>query len=297
MSISVKIVCDSVAPNGKRLTSFELTYPRFIHSELMTHRMFSRNAASSRAIPIEKMIQRILNDPAMPVHWGQNQKGMQAGQELSAEDQMVAKTRWLMAMQDAVAHSRALADLGVHKQIANRITEPFQHMVTLVSATEFANFFHLRFHKAAQPEFQALASMMYAAYTGSQPKALGRHEWHLPYIRPEDRVDALEQAGMMTHDPAARVTMGLEMLKKVSVGRCARTSYVNQDGVRSLQDDCALHDRLYQAPESGEPGHWSPFEHVARAEDHLMWSGNFCGFTQYRKLFPNENLTTMPRRG
>jgi thymidylate synthase ThyX len=293
MSITAKIIADSIAPCGKRLTTYELVYPRFIHAELLTHRVFSRNAASSRAIPIEKMNQRILENPAEPVFWAANQKGMQAVAEV--EDITAAIRAWDAAMVDAVKHSRILASLGLHKAIANRVTEPFQHMVTLVSATEYANFFALRAHPAAQQEFQALAKAMLRLFLDNKPNALGPGEWHLPYIRTEDRLEAMTMAGDFTQSLEQKARIGLEILKKVSVGRCARTSYVNQDGVRALADDVSLHDRLLNDVDKGDPGHFSPFEHVARAEMHDIPSGNYSGFTQYRKTFRNENFTTLPK--
>lgn len=292
MSILAKIICDSVAPCGKRLTTFELVYPRFIHSELMTHRVFSRNAASSRAIPIEKMLARIQYDPAMPVFWAMNQKGMQAVAEV--ENIAAARLAWLEACNSAIDHSRKLAALGLHKAIANRVTEPFQHMVTLVSATEYANFFALRAHPAAQQEFQVLAKTMLRLYLDNKPRALGPGEWHLPYIKDEDRLEAMNRGTIFTRDLGAASRLGLEVLKKVSVGRCARTSYVNQDGVRALDDDMSLHDRLLNDVDKGDPGHFSPFEHVARAEMHDIPSGNINGFTQYRKTFRGENIISLP---
>jgi thymidylate synthase ThyX len=295
MSITAKIIADSIAPCGKRLTTYELVYPRFIHSELMTHRVFSRNAASSRAIPIEKMNKRILENPAEPVFWAANQKGMQAEVELDEAGKEAARDRWLAACASAVHHSREMAKLGIHKQVANRLTEPFQHMVTLVSATEYANFFALRAHPAAQQEFQVLAKAMLRLFLDNKPTALGPGEWHLPYIRTEDRLEAMTMAGDFTQSLEQKARIGLEIVKKVSVGRCARTSYLNQDGVRALADDVSLHDRLLNDVDKGDPGHFSPFEHIARAEMHDIPSGNFSGFTQYRKTFRNENFTTLPK--
>ena len=293
MPISAKIICDSIGPNGIRLTTFELEYPRFIHSELMTHRSMSRNAASSRAIPIATMLARIEADPASPVFWAANRPGMQASAEI--EDIPAARAVWAQACAEAVASSRRLAALGVHKGVANRVTEPFQHMVTLVTATDYANFFHLRYHQDAQQEFQALAKMMYDLYTDppNAPTRLSPDDWHLPYITQADVTDARAQAdkavGLL--DRNDYVTY---ILRKVSVGRCARTSYVNQSGKRSLEDDISLHDRLISSPESGEPGHWSPFEHVAQGTWSTAYSGNFRGWIQYRKQFPNENTTKLP---
>jgi thymidylate synthase ThyX len=292
MAISARIIADSVAPCGARLTTFELVYPRFIHSELMTHRDFSRNAASSRAIPIETMLKRIQNDPAMPVFWAANQKGMQAVAEV--EDIETARQVWLEACASAIRYSKHLANLGLHKAITNRVTEPFQHMVTLVSATEYANFFRLRAHPAAQQEFQVLAKAMLSQYVKNEPRALGPGEWHLPYIKDEDRIEAMVLAGDTTSSLPEKARIGLEILKQVSVGRCARTSYVNQNGERALKDDIALHNKLIADIDKGDPGHFSPFEHVARAEIHLIPSGNYVGFAQYRKAFSNERLRTLP---
>lgn len=293
MPITAKIVLDSVAPSGIRLTTFELMYPRFIHSELMTHRAFSRNAASSRAIPIEKMLERVQKNPAMPVFWAANQKGMQAVAEVN--DTITAEALWRGACDDAVRWSRRMAEEGLHKAIANRITEPFQHMVTLVSATDWGNFFHLRYHKDAQQEFQVLAKLMYGFYRRSKPLLLPEGAVHMPYIRREDKREVFNTISL---DGAGTMDVLDEMvtkeLMKISVGRCARTSYVNQDGVRALKDDIALHDRLVATPESGDPGHWSPFEHVARAETSPAQVGNYRGWTQYRKLFVNENRLTIP---
>lgn len=179
--IEAKIITDSINPLGCRLTSFILTYPRFIHSELMTHRMFSRNAASSRAIPIQKMIKDIIANPAGPIFWGKNQKGMQAAEELSHGGIAEAKSIWLDALFDAVKHVEKLTKLDVHKQIANRLLEPFAHMVTLVTATEFGNFFNLRAHPDAQPEFQELAYQMLECYESNVPQYKDVGEWHLPF--------------------------------------------------------------------------------------------------------------------
>src|SRR4051794_21142178 len=123
--ISAEILADSLSPCGSRLTTFKLVYPRFIHSELLTHRLFSRNAASSRAIPIIKMIRSILRSPAKPVSWGQNGKGMQAKRDLPSGRRAAAELVWLLACWCACGFSWLLYKLGVHKQLANRVTEPF----------------------------------------------------------------------------------------------------------------------------------------------------------------------------
>jgi thymidylate synthase ThyX len=242
-----------------------------IHAEFMTHRAISRNAASSRAIPIEKVIQRVKNDPAMPIWWGKNQKGMQAMEELKGPFLEGAKKDWLRARDLAVASADRLMAWSAHKQIVNRILEPFCWITVIASATDWSNFFALRCHKDAQPEFQYIASMMLGAYIATTPTPVARGDMHLPLVFDEDW---------------PLVGFKYSEAKKVSVGRCARVSYLTHDGRRDISEDIALHDRLIG------PGHWSPFEHVATASsDPTLRSGNFRGFVQYRKEFPLENRT------
>jgi thymidylate synthase ThyX len=274
--IQAEIVADSINDTKHRITSFLLTYPRFIHSELMTHRAFSRNAASSRAIPIEKMIKRIQDEPAMPVVWGKNQKGMQAASELSTEESHIAKDIWRRSSLSQIEYVRELSSIGVHKQIANRLLEPFAHMQTLVTATEYGNFFNLRAHKDAQPEFQELAFQMLELYANNKPQYKKHGEWHLPFA---DRF--LEEGLSVSH------------LLKISTARAARTSYMNFKGAYEHEEDYLLHDRL------SESGHWSPFEHPACSMSRISMlidnmrgkrkQGNFNGYMPYRKTFPTEN--------
>jgi thymidylate synthase ThyX len=281
---STRILLDSVAPCGKRLTTWELTYPRFVHSEYMTHRLFSRNAASSRAIPIEKVIERVLHEPAMPYYWGKNQKGMQAAEELEAAEKRAALDEWLAARDSAVAHAQKLMAMGVHKQIVNRLLEPFVWITVICTATEFGNWFHLRTHPDAQPEIRVIAQMMVDVYYKHPPTPLKAGEWHMPLIRREDRADICRLLeGQL---PAAPQSVE-EALKRISVARCARISYLTHDGVRDIQKDLDLYDRLVNG--SGGAGHWSPFEHVAMALDEPLPSGNFIGWKQFRKCFENEH--------
>lgn len=267
--ITATIVADSVnTALDSRLTTFLLIYPRFIHSELMTHRAFSRNASSSRAIPVERMIKNIRDNPAMPVEWGTTQKGMQAGPPLSSGEAIIAERIWRSGLDAATEIARELLNMGIHKQVANRVLEPWAHMMTLVSATEWGNFFKLRAHPDAQPEFQFLAYEMLNEYLVKEPKSIFPGDWHIPYHSPE-----MEE-------------LKLEQRLKVATARCARTSYQNFDGTSSVEDDIAMHDRLLQS------GHFSPFEHAARAKyatDGKKWSGNFYGWTQYRELVEPTN--------
>ena len=159
MGFSARVLLDSESPAGVRLTTMEVRYPRFIHSELMTHRVFSRNAASSRAIPIRKMIDAVREEPALPLWWGRNQPGMQADAEIDAPTRALAEAEWRRALQDALAHAERLAsaEINLHKQLVNRILEPFAWITVILTATEWANFFTQRTHDDAQPELRHIA--------------------------------------------------------------------------------------------------------------------------------------------
>lgn len=264
-----KVILDSLAPSGWRLTTCELTYPRIIHSEFMTHRMFSRNSASSRAIPIQKMIDRVLVNPFVPIHWGRNQKGMQAAEELGIADRIACNAEWMRARDTAVKHAEELLSIGVHKQIVNRLLEPFSWITVIVSSTTWANFLRLRVHGDAQPEIFRIASLLQAALANSRAKLVDVGDWHLPYVSDE------EIRGLDSGTPIAP-------MKDVSAARCARVSYLTHDGKRDMQEDMRLAERLK------ESGHWSPFEHVAQACEHPVRIGNFKGWKQYRKEFVAE---------
>jgi hypothetical protein len=274
MGYSTKILLDSISLNGRRLTTWELTYPRMVHAELLTHRFFSRNSASSRAIPNEKLRQRVKDDPALPVWWGKNQAGMQAREELTGDVLHKVKIDWLNARDQMLAASENLAKMGLHKQLCNRLIEPWMFITVIVSATSFDNWFHLRNHKDAQPEIAWVARDMHEKYRLSTPTVLNVGEWHLPLIEPKDRLEC-----------------GTTNLRKVSVGRCARVSYLTHDGKRDLAEDIALHDKLLAGAATGEPMHMSPFEHVAQClVNPNEQSGNFRGWRQYRKMIAGEHF-------
>ena len=262
----VRVVADSVSAAGARLTTFEATDPRMVLPEMNTHRMLSRNSASSRAIPVTKLIARIEADPVMPVWWGKNQSGMQADLELDDEGKRLASAAWLAARDEALAGARALVKVGLHKQIANRILEPWMWVTQIITATEWKWFYALRCHPAAQPEIRRVAEMMRDAQARSTPAPVPAGEWHLPLVTPEEMA---AEPGLAWSD--------------VSVGRCARVSYLTHDGKRDPRADVELAVRLRA------DGHWSPYEHVATplaaAQDR---AGNFVGWKQYRKVFPAE---------
>lgn len=272
MTVNVKVIADSVAPNRVRLTTMQLRYPRFIHAEFMTHRVFSRNASSSRAIPVKKMLQQVWNDPATPVHWGTNRPGMQAREQVRRPEAF--KMLWRGASKVACMFAWAMMKLGLHKQVANRILEPWQYISVIVSSTEWDNFFALRNHEDAQPEIRELASHMEAAYNLSNPVHLEWGEWHIPYATSQELIDYHD--GEIEH----------MAIVKASVARCARVSYNNHDGTTpSLKKDIVLHDKLVVA----KPLHASPAEHQAFCvrwdEARKYPSSNFRPtWVQYRKL-------------
>ena len=289
MTITAKIIADSVSTEGKRLTTLQLRYPRWIHSEFLTHRVFSRNASSSRAIPVERLIADILRDTAMPLHWGKNQPGMQAKEQHGAVVRLsqagsfpfTNKQAWLIARDNAVAVARAFAAAGYHKQIVNRLLEPFSHINVLVTSTEWDNFFELREHPDAQPEIRALAVAMRASMDSSTPDILQEDQWHLPYITAKEHRDAY-------YGPSQ--TPAWNTLIRCSVARCARVSYFTHEGKPpNIEDDLKLYDRLVGA----RPLHASPAEHQARPvglfeREKLSMTGNFKGWIQYRKLLEIE---------
>jgi hypothetical protein len=272
---SAKIILDSIAPCGRRLTTIESTYPRFIHSEVMTHRDRERNAASSRAIPWSKMRDSIVANPVVPIYWGAEQKGMQTGGEIDEEDRVLTRDIWLEARDDAVRYANALAMLGVHKSICNRLVEPFSWMTVVMTATEWKNFFRLRCHSDAEVHFQKIACMIRDAMNASTPLPPPPYAqcWHLPYVTGYDLLELCD-------------LYDIEQIKRISAARCARVSYLTQNGARDPSKDIELFNRL---AEGSGYGHWSPTGHVALAMYNPITSGPFLGWFQFRKEFPNEN--------
>lgn len=310
MSITASIVADSLSPKGCRLTTFVLEYPRFVHAELMTHRTFSKNAASSRAIPIEKMIEAVQTNPAMPVWWGKNQSGMQAKDELDdvvkhiprrgcemgylTDDptalittKAAAQRAWLEARDIAIGSVKELVKLGLHKQIANRILEPWFHIRIILSGTEFENFFALRVHPDAQPEIQELGRQMLEAYNASEPQSLKPGEWHIPFGDQIDNERLFQSYVKELPHAKVHVNSLLEGRIKVAIARCARISYLNYEGKDDYAADIKLCDRLF----GSAPRHLSPTEHVAQCLDTDTFVGNFRGWKQYRYTFADQSLS------
>lgn len=296
MTITATVIADSISPQNIRLTTLQLRYPRFIHAEFMTHRVFSRNASSSRAVPVKKLIEDIERDPAMPLHWGKNQPGMQAREELDPETKITVRSRWLLGMSEAIRQAEWMHERGAHKQIVNRILEPFSHINVVVTATEWANFFALRRHPDAQPEIKALADAMWEAMNTQTPVELIPGEWHVPYYMQGIWAPYEELAGEMTD----KYGFSLKEAQAISVARCARVSYLTHDGRQStIEEDLALYERLV----GSAPLHASPAEHQATPdtkhawhddpEENRSWAnahrhGNLRGWIQYRKTLPGE---------
>ena len=243
MSFSATILADSFCEGGTRLTTMEVTFPRFVLPEFNTHRALSRNSASSRAIPVQKQLDRIKEHPFVPTYWGAAQRGMQAHEELPPARQTEARLAWLAARDAAVRQVERMLDLGLHKQLANRLLEPFGWHTVVVTATEWENFFALRINPDAQPEILTIAELMLKAYQASDPRIIGEGQWHLPLVQPD------EFDGEFEYTDAARM---------ISAARCARVSYLTHDGRRDHEADTALYRQLV------EHGHMSPLEHVAR---------------------------------
>jgi thymidylate synthase ThyX len=269
MPYHAEVLLDSVNPAGQRLTTFVLRFPRFVLPEFNTHRMFSRNASSSRAIPTTRLMQQLREDPVIPVEWGRNQAGMQAREVLDGASARQAEAEWIAARDAALAHAEQLRATGVHKQIVNRVLEPWMWASVIVSSTTYENFFTLRCHPDAQPEIKRLADLMRAAYEVSRPVAREAGEWHLPFVGDEDD------------------SLSLEERKQVSVARCARVSYLTHLGTRDIDADKQLHQRLLDA------GHWSPFEHVAMAADGDTRFNNFSGWQAYRHQMEQARVLVM----
>lgn len=332
--IKATILAHSINAAGQEIITYELEYPRIILAELNTHRMLSKNSFSSRAVPFAKMLQQL---DGRPVRFGANQAGMQDSGEHDApiifsdidqygndvEYPLWSVEAWEQAKQAAIVHAEAFSDAGYHKQVFNRLLEPWQMMKTVLTGTEFPNFFWLRKHGAADPTFEALAQTMWEAKEASTPVLLKAGEWHLPYIDffRDDSDEALYRISdeFAPDDGTKLGFVTLEEAIKVSCARCAAVSYRNEG--YNLAKSIEVYDKLVGADRK----HASAFEHQATPMEAeyinndaiygldnfgvnvvdipstweqgithmdrsgILWSGNLKGFIQYRKLIPDEN--------
>lgn len=297
---SAKVICHSKAPNGEELITLEIELHRFVLPEFNTHRVFSRNFQSSRAVPVEKMIEQVRTNPAMPVHWGKNQRGMQAESQLNGQELIICQSQWESAAREAADRAEAMRHYEAHKQIVNRLLEPFMWTKGVVTATRegFESFFKLRCHKDAQPEIKLLAERMREAINSNTPRDLDYGEYHLPYVpswvnfyEPDKR----EQLFCSTESDLDFYTT--EDAIKISTSCCAQVSYRVLDN--SLDKAKRIYDMLH-LPVGGvypeDPPHFSPTEHIAKVVDDKEWwdytsGGNFVTgtFWQYRKALETGN--------
>ena len=251
-SIKATVICDSISEQGVRLTTFEIEYPRIVMSEFNTHRSVSKNSSSSRAIPVSKMLEHTQTVNLKPVYFGSKKAGMQAGKELVGGDLINAKLFWESALFDAVTWATELDELGVAKEVTNRLVEPFQLVKVVCTATDWDNFFNLRLHPDADPNICMLAYKMYKAMEESKPIKLKVGEWHLPYINV-----GWNGKGEMCYFDEDFNSVELEQAIKLSAASCASVSY-RTEGM-TLEKAEKIFDMLIKA----EVIHASPFEHLA----------------------------------
>jgi len=352
--ISAKVIADSKNEFGNRITTMIVTFPRFILAELNTHRMMSRNSASSRAIPFEKMIASVENDPFVPIAFQKDHKGMQGTEYLEGAQLELALQAYGRSVDSAIQKAKEFAATDATKQLVNRQLEPYMWHTVIITATEWENFFALRCPKydfnsdiyrsrkdvlkhypspgleddtmywlsmnkgQAEIHMMELAEQIWDAMNESTPKELKAGEWHIPF---GDDIEILQEDLILASSNRREIKISVEeSIKekiKIATARCARVSYTvvgEEDKPANYENDIKLHDRLSAS------GHWSPFEHCAKAmsEDERVervngikslthsekgypdiyddttiqgWSGNFKGFIQYRKTFNNENIT------
>jgi len=290
-SITAQIIADSSNSKGCRLTTFILRFPRIVLAEYNTHRAFSRNSSSSRAIPFEKMLEMVKSDPFIPIAFQKDHKGMQGVEYFEESDLDICVSDWLKARDAAVTAATGFR-LPVTKQLRNRLLEPFMWQTVIMTATDFQNFFSLRAHKDAEIHIEALAYKMLEEYNKSEPKKLLAGEWHIPF---GDKIDAgrifktqawQKETEGMALNMSGDINYYLDLFKcKIAISRCARVSYLNFEGKDDYEADIKLCDRLF----GSTPRHLSPTEHVAQCMDDNKYIGNFQGFKQYRYMFKDQN--------
>ena len=301
-NMQVEVILASKGPDQAPVYTVRMRYPRIIHGEVMTHRMFNRNAGSSRAQPASVTIQKVLTDPFVPWHWTRNQSGMQGFQHLPSDDEIYAVQEWLSARDAAMDAAETLSDkdgFNLHKQVFNRLIEPFSWIDVLITATEWDNFLWLRNHEMAEPHLQDLAVLTTQALMDHEDKIvpLDYGEWHTPYVTDEER----------------DITHGDADLLMLSAARCCRISYkpFGEDQINIGKDLQRFHQLT-----GGDRIHASPLEHQCQADKRVgtnhvtthffgepapvseeipIWAkghlhGNLHGYVQFRKIFRGERF-------
>ncbi len=268
MMISAQVVCDSLNLKiGKRATTLVIKFPRFILPEVLTHRVFSRNTSSSRAIPTSKLIEQVKNNPVIPSHLGKNKSGMSAEEEISKEAKERVIILWLQAAENARLLAESMLQEGLHKQVVNRVLEPFLYTTMIVTSVDFSNFFNQRIHENAQPEIHELAMRMREAINFSRPTSIYQKN-HFPFVSDQELLQ-----------------VGTELAAKSSAARCARVSYLNHDGSSpSVENDLKLYYKLANST----PIHGSPLEHVLFPTESSLLCKNTPGFLQLRTIVEQE---------
>ncbi len=309
MAFRACVLAHSISPDRDELVSFGIEYPREILPEVNTHTIVGKSTSSSRAIPVEKMIDKVVNDPYTPA-FGRNQRGMQAGSELEQEESQSAFRCWERSRKLAVDHAREMAGYGAHKQVANRIIDNYGWTRQILTATQWANFFALRTHRDAHPAFQKIAQLMFVAYLRSKPKRLSYGEWHLPLIGEEDVPEAerITAGGYFPEEASELKSIFVErfgwdrgvrdlMLCCMSAARCARVSYNKIDGpgkTTVMEDWVTMRRLVIRRQEEDSPIHPSPLLHQATpfhkasAANGPHLHSNLNGYIQFRKLVPRE---------
>ena len=278
-NITARVIADSINTSGNRLTSLVITLPRIVLAEFNTHRALSKNSASSRAIPFNKMVEQVSKNPFVPTKFQQDHKGMQGTKYFTGDAEESMRAEWLYARDIAVLQAKSLNQMGVTKQLCNRLLEPFMMHTIISTATEWQNFIALRAHDQAEIHIQDAAYKILSELNNSIPKLLQPGEWHVPF---GDKIDySKEVFGKTKINDEYNWTQ--ETAIKIAVARCARVSYMNFEGKDDYLADIKLFDMLK------ESGHMSPFEHVAQALAYDKQSGNFIGFEQFRKVCEGEN--------
>ena len=320
--ITAKVIADSINETGQRLTTFELEFPRLILSECNTHGAIEKNTSSSRAIPVSKMLDHILQQNLKPIYFGSKKSGMQAGEELTGEDLQYAKDVWESALKNAVEQADLLDECGVAKEVTNRITEPYQLIKAVWSATDWENWFNLRLEKDADPNICMLAYKMYEAMSKSMPVLLKKGEYHLPYVGKYDIPVAYSDLGGYEYETGYNVfyydkecdhtiehCLTLEEAIKYSVASCAQVSY------RSEGMTLEKAEKIWNMLVKSEVVHASPLTHIATPivkynelgyvrenckepeswqegvthmrRDGTLCSGRFAGWIQFRHTIQN----------
>lgn len=266
-NIEVNLITYSEAVDTqKRLATFVLKIPKFLWGHIISHRALSRNSASSRAIPAKWIRKNVLQNPFLPVYFGENKPGMQSGNALKGVKLWTAKKIWLWSRYVPVFFHYLGEKIGIHKEVVNRLIEPWLMVDIIITATEWSNFISLRANEAAQPEIQYVAEQINNLLNKQFPTKLQTGDWHIPFILEKEK------------------DLDIETKKKVSAARCARVSYSLFNGKTSdIDSDLRLCEKLSSS------GHWSPFEHVAQALDKKERIGNLIGWKQYRKEFEMES--------